>query len=111
MPYSEASHHLIDHVAFEKMKEGATLINTARGAVIDELALVDALKSGKLWGAGLDVYEHEPKITPALFELDNVVMSPHIGTGTIDGRVAMCECVCQNILNYLSAGKVVNSVW
>ena len=100
MPYSVESHHLIDNVALEMMKPTAVLINTARGAVVDEQALIAHLKDGKLYGAGLDVFEHEPLISPELYELDNVVMSPHIGTGTIDGRLAMCCCVCDNIHNY-----------
>jgi lactate dehydrogenase-like 2-hydroxyacid dehydrogenase len=100
LPYYKESHHLINDAAFQKMKNGATLINTARGAVVDEKALIKNLKSGKLFGAALDVFEKEPVISPELFELDNVVLSPHIGTGTIDGRLAMCECVSQNILHF-----------
>lgn len=100
LPYYKESHHLINEVAFQKMKKGATLINTARGAVIDEKALIKNLKSGHLWGAALDVFEKEPIISTELLELDNVVLSPHIGTGTIDGRLAMCECVSQNILHF-----------
>lgn len=100
LPYSNESHHLINESAFQKMKKGATLINTARGAVIDEKTLIKYLKNGTLWGAALDVFEKEPAISHELLELDNVVMSPHIGTGTIDGRLAMCECVSQNILHF-----------
>lgn len=100
VPYHSESHHLIDEAAFKKMKTGATIINTSRGAVIDEKALIKQLKIGKLWGAALDVFENEPLISPELFTLDNVVMSPHTGTGTIDGRLAMCECVATNILNF-----------
>lgn len=104
-PYTPESHHIIDEKAFSMMKEGAILINTARGACVDEAALVDALKSRKLFGAGLDVYEFEPKLTPALYELDNVVLSPHIGTGTIDARIEMCHNCCRNIQHYLD-GKL-----
>jgi lactate dehydrogenase-like 2-hydroxyacid dehydrogenase len=63
-----------------------------------EQALVEALKKGEIAGAAMDVYEHEPQITPELLELDNVVLSPHTGTGTWEGRIAMCENVCDNIL-------------
>ncbi|MDO4191567.1 MAG: NAD(P)-dependent oxidoreductase, partial [Bacteroidales bacterium] len=97
VPYTKDTHHLIDANVFNSMKQGAVLVNTSRGAVVDEKALVDALKSGKLWGAALDVYEFEPNISPELLTLDNVVMSPHIGTGTIDGRIAMCRRVSENI--------------
>ena len=100
VPYHKESHHLINDAAFQKMKKGATLINTARGAVVDEKSLIKNLKNGTLWGAALDVFEKEPVISPELFELDNVVLSPHIGTGTIDGRLAMCECVSDNILYF-----------
>ncbi len=98
LPYSAETHHLIDKKAFDKMKQGAVLINTARGAIVEEKALIENLKNGKLWGAGLDVFEHEPHISDELKTLDNLVMSPHIGTGTIDGRLAMCRCVTDNIL-------------
>ena len=100
LPYYKESHHLINEAAFQKMKNGATLINTARGAIVDEQALIKNLKNGKLWGTALDVFEKEPQISPELFSLDNVVLSPHIGTGTIDGRLAMCEWVSKNILHF-----------
>lgn len=100
MPYTPESHHLIDERALSLMKQGAVLINTARGACVDEEALVRHLKNGHLWGAALDVYEHEPVVSKGLLEADNVVLSPHIGTGTIDGRLAMCECCSDNILNF-----------
>lgn len=104
-PYTPESHHIIDASAFAKMRDGAILINTARGACVDEHALVEALASKKLFGAGLDVYEFEPKLTPELYRLDNVVLSPHIGTGTIDARIEMCHNCCRNILSYL-AGRI-----
>ena len=66
---------------------------------------IENLQNGKLWGAALDVFEHEPHISDALKQLDNVVMSPHIGTGTIDGRLAMCRCVADNILHF-AAGDI-----
>ncbi|MCQ2339031.1 MAG: NAD(P)-binding domain-containing protein [Paludibacteraceae bacterium] len=100
-PYTPETHHIIDDQAFLKMKDGAILINTARGACVDEAALVRALQSRKLFGAGLDVYEFEPKLTPELYTLDNVVLSPHIGTGTIDARIEMCHNCCRNIQYFL----------
>lgn len=100
MPYTPESHHIIDERALSLMKQGAVLVNTARGACVDEQALVRHLKSKHLFGAALDVYEHEPNVSQGLLEADNVVLSPHIGTGTIDGRLAMCQCCSDNILNF-----------
>ena len=104
LPYTPDSHHIINEDTLSMMKQGAVLINTARGAHIDEAALVRHLRNGHLYGAALDVYEFEPKVTPELLELDNVVLSPHIGTGTIDGRIAMCHCCCDNI-NWFLRGE------
>lgn len=105
LPYTPKVHHLISIEELKIMKPSAILINTARGAHIDEEALVEALQNKLIAGAALDVYEHEPKITSALLEMDNVVLSPHIGTGTIDGRLDMCHCVEDNILAY-QAGHI-----
>lgn len=98
LPYTPEVKHIIDGKALRMMKPTAYLINTARGAHVDEDALVKALKEGEIAGAAMDVYENEPKIHPELLTLDNVVLSPHTGTGTWEGRIAMCENVCDNIL-------------
>ena len=98
LPYTPEVKHIIDGKALRMMKPTAYLINTARGAHVDEEALVKALKEGVIAGAAMDVYEHEPQIHPELLTLDNVVLSPHTGTGTWEGRIAMCENVCDNIL-------------
>ena len=98
LPYTPEVKHLIGEKELKMMKPTAYLINTARGAHLDEQALVEALKKGEIAGAAMDVYEHEPQITPELLLLDNVVLSPHTGTGTWEGRIAMCENVCDNIL-------------
>ena len=98
LPYTPEVKHLIGEKELQVMKPTAYLINTARGAHVNEEALVEALKRGEIAGAAMDVYEHEPQITPELLELDNVVLSPHTGTGTWEGRIAMCENVCDNIL-------------
>ena len=98
LPYTPEVRHIIDGKALRMMKSTAYLINTARGAHVDEQALVKALKEGEIAGAAMDVYEHEPQITPELLRIDNVVLSPHTGTGTWEGRIAMCENVCDNIL-------------
>ena len=98
LPYTPEVKHLIGEKELKMMKPTAYLINTARGAHVCEQALVEALKKGEIAGAAMDVYEHEPQITPELLTLDNVVLSPHTGTGTWEGRIAMCENVCDNIL-------------
>ena len=82
------------------MKPTAFLINTARGAHVDEAALIAALKEGRIAGAAMDVYEFEPQISEELKTLDNVVLSPHVGTGTWDDRLIMCRNVSDNILAF-----------
>lgn len=101
LPYTQEVHHLIGKPELGMMKRTAYLINTARGAHVHEEALVEALKSGIIAGAALDVYEHEPAISADLLTLPNVVLSPHTGTGTWEGRIAMCENVCDNILAFI----------
>ena len=98
LPYTPEVKHLIGKKELKMMKPTAYLINTARGAHVDEQALVEALQKGEIAGAAMDVYEHEPQIHPELLTLDNVVLSPHTGTGTWEGRIDMCENVCDNIL-------------
>ena len=98
LPYAPEVKHLIGANELRMMKSTAYLINTARGAHVHEEALVQALKTGEIAGAAMDVYEHEPQIHPELRTLDNVVLSPHTGTGTWEGRIAMCKNVCDNIL-------------
>ena len=96
-PYMSESHHIIDSRALSLMKPTAILVNTARGACVDEQALVKHLADGKIWGAALDVYEHEPQVSPELYKMDNVLLSPHVGTATVECRQAMAQCVCDNI--------------
>ena len=102
LPYTPEVHHIIGKPELGMMKRTAFLINTARGAHVDEAALVEALKGGIIAGAAMDVYEFEPQINPELLSLPNVVLSPHTGTGTWEGRLAMCENVCDNILAFLT---------
>lgn len=97
-PLSRETHHLIDAAALPKMKPGSYLINTARGALVDEHALCDALESGHLRGAGLDVYEFEPEINPRLLSLPTVVILPHIGSATEEARTAMARIAATNVL-------------
>ena len=101
LPYTPEVHHLIGKPELGMMKRTAYLINTARGAHVHEEDLGEALKSGIIAGAALDVYEHEPAISSDLLTLPNVVLSPHTGTGTWEGRIAMCENVCDNILAFI----------
>lgn len=101
LPYTPGVHHLIGKPELGMMKRSAFLINTARGAHVHEQALVEALQSGIIAGAALDVYEFEPSISSELLDLPNVVLSPHTGTGTWEGRIAMCENVCDNILAFM----------
>jgi len=95
-PGGGANRHLMNAARFKAMKRGAFLINTARGDVVDEAALVEALAAGTIAGAGLDVYEREPKVTPALTKMENVVLLPHLGSATIETRVAMGMRVVEN---------------
>ncbi len=101
LPYTPEVHHIIGKPELGMMKRSAFLINTARGAHVDEAALVEALKSGIIAGAALDVYEFEPQISEELLKLPNVVLSPHTGTGTWEGRIAMCENVVDNIIAFV----------
>ena len=87
------------------MKPSSVLINTARGAVVDEDALIRALQNGVIAGAGLDVYKNEPEVNPALIEMQNVVLSPHIGTATIEARDDMGFRVMENIEMFLATGE------
>lgn len=100
LPYTPESHHLIGAPQLTLMRSTAYLINTARGAHVNEAALIRALKAGQIAGAAMDVYEHEPQISDELLRMPNVVLSPHTGTGTWEGRLAMCEEVTDNILAF-----------
>jgi lactate dehydrogenase-like 2-hydroxyacid dehydrogenase len=100
VPLTDETHHLMNEKTFSQMKTGAILVNASRGPVVDEIALVENLKNGKLKAAALDVYEHEPNITPELLMLDNVVLAPHNGTATIEGREDMTRFAFQNITRF-----------
>jgi glyoxylate reductase len=101
VPLSAATHHLIDAQALATMKRGSYLINTSRGALIDEAALCESLESGHLAGAALDVFEHEPSIHPRLLQMTNVVLVPHIGSATTEARDAMARIAATNVLLFL----------
>jgi lactate dehydrogenase-like 2-hydroxyacid dehydrogenase len=97
-PLSPETRHLIDAAALARMKPTAFLVNTSRGAVVDEAALVEAVRDGTIAGAGLDVYEHEPEVHPGLLELENVVLLPHLGSATAETRTAMAVLAARNAL-------------
>ncbi|MEJ6512691.1 MAG: D-glycerate dehydrogenase [Acidimicrobiales bacterium] len=103
-PLNEQSRHLFNQQTFQLMKSTAVLVNTARGALIDEVELVAALREGRLAAAGLDVYEFEPKITEGLLGLDNVVLAPHLGSASTLARGDMVRLCCENVSAVL-AGK------
>lgn len=100
-PLTPDTQHLIGAREFSLMKKTAILINTSRGPVVDEEALAECLAHRRIAGAGLDVFEKEPHISKQLYHLDNVVMTPHTGTGTIDARIAMGEEALENIRNFI----------
>ena len=111
VPLTTETRHLIDGDALAKMKKTAILVNIARGPVVDELALAEALKNKTIGGAALDVFENEPQITPALLKLDNIVMTPHCGTSTRDARIAMARMASDNIINFFGGqGRVCRVV-
>ena len=104
LPYSAASHHIIDAAALAKMKPTATLVNIARGGIVDELALADALANGRLAAAGLDVFEGEPSVRPELLALRNIVLTPHIGSASQATRRAMVQLAVDNLTAALGRG-------
>jgi gluconate 2-dehydrogenase len=108
VPYAPSTHHLVGGGELGKMKPGAILIHAARGGVVDDAALVEALKSGRLAGAGLDVYENEPALNPALIGLKNVVLTPHIASSSAATRHAMAMLAAQNLVAALTTGKPPN---
>ena len=100
-PFTPDTHHLFGAAEFAAMKDSATLVNTARGPIVDEAALAVALRDGTIAGAGLDVYEREPHVEPGLLELDNVVLIPHLGSATVETRTAMAVLAAENALAVL----------
>jgi glyoxylate reductase len=101
-PLNQATRHLLDETRLRLMPAGAFLVNTARGPLVDEAALVQVLREGHLGGAGLDVYEYEPSVHPGLLEREDVVLVPHIGSATRETRAAMAELAARNILAVLA---------
>lgn len=108
--YNPSSHHLIGAPELARMKPTAYLINSARGPIVDEAALVEALKTGQIAGAGLDVFEREPEIHPGLLECQNAVLAPHIASASLDTRNAMGMMAVENIIAVLSGERPPNIV-
>jgi len=110
LPLSDATRHTLGAAEFAQMKDGVVIVNTSRGPVIDEQALADALVSGKVFGAGLDVYENEPVIHPELLKNDHAVLSPHVGSGTFEAMKATEVLVLENVKSALKTGKLITQV-
>lgn len=110
VPLLDSTRHMINSDRLQMMKPTAYLINTSRGPVVDEIALVEALKNKTIAGAGLDVFENEPKLAPGLESLPNVVLTPHIASATIEARSAMGELAAKNIIAVLSGNPPLTPV-
>jgi glyoxylate reductase len=108
LPYSKESHHLIGAAELALMKPTATLINIARGGIVDDAALIEALSAGKIAAAGLDVFENEPAFNPGFMKLSNVVLTPHIGSASGPTRRAMADCAADNLIAALSGHRPPN---
>jgi glyoxylate reductase len=104
-PHTPATYHLLSARRLKLLRPHAILVNTARGEVIDEGALANMLARGELAGAGLDVYEHEPAINPKLLKLPNVVLLPHMGSATVEGRIDMGEKVIVNVKTFMDGHR------
>ena len=107
VPYSAESHHTIGAAELALMKSTATLVNIARGGIVDDAALAQALKERRIAGAGLDVFEGEPALNPALLTVPNVVLTPHIASATFKTRKAMAQLAADNLIAYLTQGKAL----
>lgn len=110
-PYSPQTHHLIGAEELKQMKPTAILINTARGPMVDERALIEALRTGEIYGAGLDVFEFGEYPSPELLEMDNVVLAPHIGTQTLETRIEMARAVSRNVIGFYEGIYPVYKIW
>jgi len=110
LPLTAATRHFVGAAEFATMKSSAYLINTARGPIVDEAAMVDALRSGAIRGAGLDVFEREPAVDAALLTMPNVVLAPHIGSATIETRTKMALIAVENVLAVLDGRTAPNVV-
>ncbi len=105
VPYSAAAHHTIGVAELASMKPTAVLVNIARGGIVDDAALADALRDGRIAAAGLDVFEGEPQMHPALLQLPNVVLTPHIASASVPTRLAMANLAADNLIDFLVMGR------
>lgn len=110
LPSTAATQHIVTADILQRLGPSGFLINIARGAVVDEAALIDALQQGTIAGAGLDVFEHEPCVNSPLFELNNVVLTPHYASGTRETRQAMGDLSCANLVKYFTQHQVITPV-
>ena len=108
LPYSAATHHIIDQAELAMMKPTATLVNLARGGIVNDVALIDALRNKTIAAAGLDVFENEPKFHPDFLTLDNVVLTPHIASASESTRRAMANCAADNLIAALQNKRPPN---
>ena len=109
-PYSPATHHLIGAAEIAKMKPSAIFINSARGGIVDDAALVAALREKRIAGAGIDVFEGEPRVHPGYLDLRNVALTPHIGSASRATRLAMCNTAAANLTAVLEGRNPPNPV-
>jgi glyoxylate reductase len=110
LPLSQETHHIINKQNLSYMKKTAVIVNTSRGEVLEEKALIKILKQKKIFAAGFDVYENEPKVNPELRDLENVFLLPHIGSATIETRTAMALLAARNIINVLKGNEPITPV-
>lgn len=110
VPLLDETRHMIRREQFKLMKKTSILINTARGAIVDEGAMIAALREKEIFAAGVDVYEKEGEVNPELYKLDNIVLTPHIASATNEAREAMSECVARNVLAVLSGKPAITEV-
>jgi lactate dehydrogenase-like 2-hydroxyacid dehydrogenase len=110
LPYKPETHHFIGAPELARMKPSAVLINMARGGIVDDAALIEALRAGTIWSAGLDVYENEPKLNPGFLELENAVLSPHIASASESTRRAMAMTAAKNLVAALSGEQPPNLI-
>ena len=110
LPYSTQSHHWLNAQALGQLKNDAVVVNIARGGIVDDTALAQALADGRLAGAGLDVFENEPLVNPALLALKQVVLTPHIGSATTQSRLAMAMLAADNLIAWAQSKPLLTAV-